>query len=168
MNILFSRYRQHLNSKDTIEEFQKYQKIFKKKKKIIILGNGGSNAIASHISQDMAKFHNKKAYSFSDAGMLSCFANDFGYENAFVKFLEYFSDNTSLVIIISSSGESKNIINSINYLEDKKINYGILTGFKKNNKANRISKNAIFKYHVNASDYGVVENMHQIFLHNAI
>lgn len=164
----FLNYLKHIKIASKSEDFLKYKKIFQKKKNIIILGNGGSNSVASHIAQDMTKFHNKKATSFSEPSMITCFANDFGYENAFVKYLEFYADKDFLVIVISSSGESKNIINVINFLEKKNISYGILTGFKKNNTAVTISKKAIFKYHVESDNYGIVECMHQIFLHNAI
>jgi len=153
-----------LNSK----EFELYHKAFKKFDKIIILGNGGSNSIASHISQDMVKFHNKNSLCFSDPSMLTCFINDFGMNNAYVKFLEYYCDKDTFVILISSRGESKNIINCVNYLNKNNIFFGVLTGFKKNNKVNKLSKKAIFNYHVKSNNYGVVECTHQIFLHGVI
>ena len=89
-------------------------------------------------------------------------------KNAYVKFLNFFSDQKSLVILISSSGESKNIINCVEYLEKNKISYGVLTGFDKTNKVRVKSKNALFNFHVNSKDYGVVECTHQIFLHGVI
>ena len=116
-----------------------------------------------NISQDMTKFHNKHSLSFSDPSMLTCFINDFGMNKAYVKFLNFYCDKRTLVILISSSGESRNIVNSVNYLEKKKISYGVLTGFNKQNKVKKISKNALFNFHVNSKSYGVVECTHQIF-----
>lgn len=167
-NKIFLNYINATKSILNSNEFIKYKKVFVKFNKIILIGNGGSNSTASHISQDMTKFHNKNSFSFSDPSMLTCFINDFGMENAYVKFLNFYSDKKTLVILISSSGESKNIINCVNYLEKKNISYGVLTGFKKNNKVRNKSKNAIFNFHINSKSYGVVECTHQIFLHGVI
>ena len=133
-NKIFLNYVTAVESITNTSEYVKYKKAFSKFKKVILIGNGGSNSIASHISQDMTKFHNKNAFSFSDPSMLTCFINDFGMSKAYVKFLNFYSDKKTLVILISSSGESKNIINCVTYLEKKKISYGVLTGF------NRITK----------------------------
>ena len=106
----FKEYIEALSSISINKEFSHFQRAWESFSKIIILGNGGSNAVASHISQDYVKFHNKKSLVFSDPSMLTCFINDFGMDNAFKKFLEFHADHDTLVILISSGGESKNII----------------------------------------------------------
>jgi len=73
--------------------------------------------------------------------------------------------------LISSSGESENILKVIKYCEANDYPYGILTGFAKSNSARvlgRLGRNAKFDYHVNSKDYGVVECVHQIFLHGVV
>lgn len=167
MTKIFNKYIQTV-SDINLQEYLKYKFAFEKFNKIIILGNGGSNSIASHISQDMAKMHNKKSLSFSDPSMLTCFINDFGMDKAYVKFLDIYGDKNTLFILISSSGQSENIVNCVNYLEKKRMSYGVLTGFKKNNKVRTTSKKALFNFHVNSKNYGVVECTHQIFLHGLI
>ena len=167
-NNIFLKYLDAIKPIISSPEFIKYKKAFNKFQKIILIGNGGSNSIASHISQDMTKFYNKKSLSFSDPSMLTCFINDFGMSNAYVKFLNFYADKKTLVILISSSGESKNIINCVTYLEKKKISYGVLTGFNKNNKVRTKSKNAMFNFHIDSKSYGIVECSHQIFLHGVI
>ena len=79
-----------------------------------------------------------------------------------------FLKKDTLVILISSGGESKNIINCSKFCENKNLKYGILTGFNPKNKLRKISKNAIWDYHINSSDYGIVECVHQIFLHGVV
>lgn len=167
MSSIFEIYSKHLNLID-LSEFSKYERSFHNYKYQIYLGNGGSNAISSHIAQDACKIHQKYALSFSDTSMLSCFANDFGYENIFVEFLKIFSKSETLVILISSSGNSQNIINALNWCQENNIHFGILTGFDKNNKCRKLSKNHLFDLHVNSDNYGVVECIHQILLHAAI
>jgi len=149
-------------------EYSKFSCAFNRYEKIIVIGNGGSNAIASHMSQDFVKFHKKKSLSFSDPSMLTCFINDFGMENAYVKFLEAYVDHETLVILISSSGNSQNIVNCVEYCEKENIPYGILTAFDKDNKMRSTAIVPQFNYYLNSHSYGVVECIHQIFLHRII
>jgi D-sedoheptulose 7-phosphate isomerase len=164
----FLNYIQALRGAHIEEQFSKFKDAFNKHNNIIILGNGGSNSVASHISQDYVKFHNKNSLVFSDPSMLTCFINDFGMENAYRKFLEYYATPETLCILISSGGESKNIINCIKYCESNTIPYGILTGFSFTNKSRSIANNALWDYHIDSKDYGIVECVHQIFLHGVV
>lgn len=135
-------------------------------KEIIIVGNGGSNSIASHISQDYTKVLDKKSFSFSDPSRLTCYINDYGSDDAYAEFLDDFTEKDTLVILISSSGNSMNIINAAKYCEDNKIVYLALTGFNKNNKLNNM--NPMWRWHVDSDDYGIVECTHQIILHSIL
>ena len=164
----FSEYLDALKCAHMECEFEKFKKAFDSHKRIIILGNGGSNSVASHISQDYMKFGKKKVSIFSDPSMLTMLANDFGYENAYLKFLEYHVEDDTLVILMSSGGESENIIKCQKYCEENKIDYGVLTGFFSNNRLRTRSKNAAFNYHIDSESYGVVECVHQIFLHGVV
>ncbi len=164
----FTQYIDALQDVNIDQQFKNFKNSWEKYNKIIILGNGGSNSVASHVSQDYIKFHKKKSLVFSDPSMITCFVNDFGMELAYQKFLEYFSDKNTLNILISSGGESKNIINCIKLCEKNNFPYGILTGFKSDNTARKISHNALWDYHINSSSYGIVECVHQIFLHGVV
>tara|TARA_Y100001938_G_scaffold144152_1_gene218251 strand:- start:99 stop:605 length:507 start_codon:yes stop_codon:yes gene_type:complete len=164
----FSEYITTLQSAHMEEEFDKFKKAFKDYNRIIILGNGGSNSVASHISQDYMKFHNKKVSILSDPSMITMLTNDFGYNNAYQKFLEYYVEKDTLVIIISSGGESLNMLKCVDWCEDNKINYGVLTGFEENNTIRGEATNALFNYYIDSKSYGVVECVHQIFLHGVV
>ena len=129
----FDEYIETLKSAHMEVEFFKFQKAFHTHPRVILLGNGGSNSVASHISQDYMKFHGKKVSVLSDPSMITMLTNDFGYEYAYQKFLEYYVEKDTLVIIISSGGESVNMLKCVDWCEDKKINYGVLTGFKSDN-----------------------------------
>ena len=92
--------------------FVKYLKQTKKNnKKVIIVGNGGSAAMASHVSVDLTKTCKIRSINFNEADLLTCFANDYGYENWVKKAADFSADKNDLFICISSSGMSKNIIN---------------------------------------------------------
>lgn len=159
----------HLSVLEESEAYTNFKSVFEEYEKFIIIGNGGSNSIASHISQDYVKKCGKYSLTFSDPSMLTCFINDYGMHNAYSQFVKNYITDDTFVILISSSGESKNILNVIKYMEvHENYNYGILTGFAKGNSARVLARNAQFDYHVNSKDYGVVECVHQIFLHGVV
>ena len=164
----FSEYIDTLKSAHMEEQFLRFELAFHTYKRIIILGNGGSSSVASHISQDYMKFHKKRVSILSDPSMITMLVNDFGYKKAYQKFLEYYVEDVTLVIIISSGGESKNMINCLEWCEKEFVSYGVLTGFDKNNTIRSIAKNALWNYHIASNDYGVVECVHQIFLHGVV
>ena len=89
----FREYIDTLESAHMEDEFQKYLNAFKSHKRIIILGNGGSSSVASHISQDYMKFHEKKVSILSDPSMITMLSNDYGYDNSYQKFLEYYVED---------------------------------------------------------------------------
>jgi D-sedoheptulose 7-phosphate isomerase len=148
------------------DSYEKFKKAIDDYQNIIILGNGGSSAIASHISQDYTKKLKKKSFTFSDSSRLTCYANDYGYEYAYSQFLSEFATQDTLVILISSSGNSQNIINCAKWCEDNKVSTVSLTGFSEQNTLKNMNmKNRIINYWVDSDDYGIVECVHMIFLH---
>jgi D-sedoheptulose 7-phosphate isomerase len=157
----------HNLNTDNLEYLKKI--ILENNSEIIILGNGGSNAISAHMAEDYTKALKKRGIAFTDGARLTCYANDYGYENTFSQYLEEFSTPDSLVILISSSGNSKNILNSALYCQKHNINYIILSGFNPNNQLRTLFKNnALIDFWVDSTDYGVVECVHEIILHSVI
>ena len=102
----FKEYVKALECADMGNEFQKFKEAFDSHERIIILGNGGSSSVASHISQDYMKFQGKRVSILSDPSMITMLTNDFGYEFAYQKFLEYYVEKETLVVLMSSGGES--------------------------------------------------------------
>tara|TARA_Y100000593_G_C4318040_1_gene342033 strand:- start:2647 stop:3159 length:513 start_codon:yes stop_codon:yes gene_type:complete len=138
---------------------------------VIIIGNGGSNAIASHIAVDYTKFLGKRCQAFTDASMLTCFFNDEGVDNAYKEYLSNFVQDDTAVILISSSGNSKNIIKAAEYCDSKNVPFITLTGFSPNNtvrKKYNNSKNNLLDIWVDSNSYAVVECMHMIYLHAVV
>ena len=115
----FTEYIEVLQSAHMGNEFQKFKEAFDSHDRVIVLGNGGSSSVASHISQDYMKFRGKKVSILSDPSMLTMLTNDFGYDWAYQKFLEYFVESDTLVIIMSSGGESQNMINCLQWCENE-------------------------------------------------
>ncbi len=133
---------------------------------IMLLGNGGSNTIASHIGNDYAKVCKKNVLTFSDSGRITAYANDYGYDLAYVNFIKDFENLSPLVILISSSGNSRNIVNAANYCIDQNLSFISLSGFDKSNYLNVVgARKGLLNFYVESNSYGVVECVHQIILH---
>ena len=157
----FSDLANDLNYNDFSKTIKFLKKIKKNKKKVIIVGNGGSAAMASHVSVDLTKICKIRATNFNEADLLTCFSNDYGYENWIKKALSFYADKGDLLICISSSGESKNIINGANFA--KKIGCKVITftGFDKKNKVKKIGH---INFWLNSKNYNLVEMTHHIWL----
>ena len=121
---------------------------------IILIGNGGSNSVASHIAQDYTKMLGKHAISFSDPSRLTCYINDYGRDEAYKKFIEHLGEPDTLVILMSSSGRSENILTAARHCKENNIQYCTLSGFDNDNPLNEM--NSDLSYHVDSHDYGVV------------
>lgn len=132
-----------------------------KKKKIIIIGNGGSSAIASHVSVDLTKNAKIRSINFNEADLLTCFSNDYGYKKVFSKSLEFYADKGDVVIIISSSGSSKNLLEAAKVAKKRKLILFTLTGFSKTNPLKKMGQINLW---VNSKAYNIVETVHQIWL----
>ena len=134
-------------------------------KRIYILGNGASAAIASHIANDLTKATKSKASTFHDPALITCFGNDFGYENWMKEALKHYAEEDDTVILISSSGRSENILNASNFAKEKNINLVSLTG---PNPKEEVIENSILHFSVNSKIYNVIECIHMIILTSAI
>ena len=158
-------YKKNLFERDVSKEIIKLKKLLLKTKKsnnkIIIVGNGGSAAIASHVSVDFTKVNNIRTINFNEAGLITCFANDYGFENWLAKALEYYSVKDDLVILISSSGRSPNIIKAAQRTKELKLKLVTLTGFDKNNPLKKLGDLNLW---VDSRAYNIIENTHLIWL----
>src|SRR3954467_5182329 len=100
------KFKEFLNSETIAKQIHESVTLVKNLKRIFFIGNGGSNSICSHMMEDFAKIARYPTFSFSDAALITCFSNDYGYENAMKEWLKiHFSEN-DLLIAISSSGKS--------------------------------------------------------------
>jgi len=134
----------------------------KNKKKIMIFGNGGSAAIASHVSVDLTKNANIRCTNYNESDLITCFANDYGYERWIEKTIDFYADHEDILILISSSGKSQNMINACKSARNKKISK-IIT-FTGHSKDNPLSKLGDINFWINSKAYNFVENAHQIWL----
>ena len=133
----------------------------KKKNKILIFGNGGSAAIASHVSVDLTKNAKIRTVNFNESDLITCFSNDYGFERWIEKAVDFYADKNDTLILISSSGKSKNMINACKAAKRKKIKVISFTGHAKNNPLSKIVNLSLW---INSKAYNFVENTHQIWL----
>ena len=108
------------------------------KKKLIIVGNGGSSAIASHVAVDFTKAAKIRAINFNEADLITCFANDYGYENWVAEALRAYADAGDVVILISSSGQSLNLVNAAKVAKEMGLEIVTLSGFLPSNPLRRM------------------------------
>lgn len=130
--------------------------------KIMFIGNGGSAGMASHLAIDYSKNGHLPAMAFSDAAALTCLGNDYGYEYIFAKQIEFHARKNDLLIAISSSGKSINILNGVAMA--RKIGCHVMTfsGFEP---SNPLSKLGDLNFYVDSMEYGFVEVAHMSLAH---
>lgn len=131
------------------------------KKNIFVFGNGGSSSTANHFANDMTKNAKIKTFSFSNDNLITCYSNDYGFKNWIRKTIEHYAKPGDLVIFISVSGNSENLVRGAKFCKSKKINSFSLTGLKKKNKLNSICDNFFW---INSSSYNQVEIIHHMIL----
>ncbi|MGN7611509.1 SIS domain-containing protein [Magnetococcales bacterium HHB-1] len=133
-----------------------------KSQSIYLIGNGGSAGVASHIANDFIKTAHLRAVLLHDPAILTCLANDYGYDNAYAKALERLAVKDDLLIAISSSGRSKNIIHAAKTMKKAKGEVITLSGFKQDNTLRGMGA---LNFWINSDNYGIVEIAHLFLLH---
>jgi D-sedoheptulose 7-phosphate isomerase len=130
--------------------------------KVFIFGNGGSAAISSHFSVDLTKNAGLRCVNFNEADLITCFANDYGFEHWVEKAIDFYGDEGDLLIAISSSGSSKNMLNGVKAARNGKFKAVVtLSGFDKDNPLCQLGDINLL---VNSRAYNFVENIHQVWL----
>ncbi|MFN8310693.1 MAG: SIS domain-containing protein [Chitinophagales bacterium] len=138
------------------------QKCQQEQKKIMLIGNGGSAGITSHMAIDFWKNGKVKATAFNDASLLTCLSNDYSYDEVFVKPIEMFGEPGDLLFAISSSGNSANIVNAAKAASAKGIHVVTFSGFQADNK---LRAAGVINFFVPAFSYGFVEVLHNYIIH---
>lgn len=144
------------------EIIRKVKKLKKSGNMLIFIGNGGSASIASHQAVDYWKNGGIPAIAFTDASLLTCISNDYGYEYVFEKPLNMFSKKGDVLIAMSSSGKSKNIINAVKSAKNRNLYIITMSGFSK---SNLLRSYGDLNFYVPSNAYGHVEIIHLILCH---
>ena len=134
-------------------------------KKLMFIGNGASASIASHLATDFWKNGGMRATAFNDSSLLTCIGNDYGYRHIFEKPVEMFADEGDILVAISSSGKSENIIRGTESALDRKCKVITMSGFER---GNPLSKIGDINFYVPAKEYGPVEILHTAICHSIL
>ena len=134
-------------------------------RQLIFIGNGGSAAIASHMAIDYLRNGGLRAVAFNDAAALTCVANDFGYEQVFAKQIEWRASAGDVLVAISSSGKSANILNAVAAARTAGCEVITLSGF---NAANPLRGLGDVNLYVASEQYGFVELAHLTLCHTIL
>ena len=140
------------------------------KSRIYIIGNGGSSATASHMVNDLgAGLRRRDIVNFDvmslgdNSPVVSAIANDIGYENIFFMQMKGLINPNDIVIAISCSGDSPNIVKAVDYAKDLGCKIIGITGFD----GGYLKVISDISFHINApkNEYGLVEDVHMILDH---
>lgn len=130
--------------------------------KLIFIGNGGSAGVASHLSIDHTKNGQIRAIAFNDSATITCLANDYSYEDVFSKQIEYYAYKNDILIAISSSGQSKNILKAVKTARMLGCKVFTYSGFNMNNPLRLLGD---LNFYINSKSYGFIEIAHLSLCH---
>lgn len=133
--------------------------------KLFFVGNGGSSAICSHMAADYTKNGGFKALAFNDGALVTCLANDLGYENGFASCIDWFGQPNDVLFAISSSGRSPNILTAVRAANQREMSVITLSGFDADNPLRSAGD---LGFYVPSRHYGTVEIAHLAICHHIL
>ncbi len=155
-----------------LEEITKFlEKNIKAKRRIFVCGNGGSASVANHflcdfnkgIKQSSKKKMNPKVFSLTSSNeLITAISNDINFNSIFEYQLENLSEKNDILFIISCSGKSKNILNSVKFAKKNKLKIISFIGFGSNQ---LIENSSNFLINLNVKNYGITEDIFQSMMH---
>lgn len=154
---------QKLDGESGLEQWCSYTKnLADKDNTIYFIGNGASAMMASHMAADGSKNAKFKALAFNDAAFLTAVSNDECYEQSFATPLARFARAEDMLISISSSGNSPNILKAIDVARKIGLLIITLSGMSEDNQSRKLGD---LNFYVPATTYGITECSHQVILH---
>jgi D-sedoheptulose 7-phosphate isomerase len=129
---------------------------------VFVLGNGGSSAIAAHVANDLTNVSRVHADALQNMAELTCHANDYGYDQAYARLLSHKMHANDLLLAISSSGKSSNLLHAVDMARQKGAKVITFTGFSSDNPLRQLGDVNLW---LDCRDYGIVEVGHQLLLH---
>lgn len=134
--------------------------------KLMFIGNGGSAGIASHMAIDYSKNGGLRSLAFNDGAALTCLGNDLGYENVFARQIEMHARPGDVLVAISSSGRSPNILRAVEAAGRTGAAFILtLSGFTPDNPLRSLGDANLY---VPSDQYGFVEITHLTLCHAAL
>ena len=167
--VFFDNYWDHykkllFDSRDDIKLIQiknLFLKISRNGGKVIFVGNGASASLASHAATDLTKQAHIKAIALNDHNLITALSNDYGYERWVEKALSYYASEKDLLVLISVSGESPNLVKAVEFAKNNFITSLSLTGSSRTNKLRNLTDYSLW---VNCKSYNIVESIQTIWI----
>jgi D-sedoheptulose 7-phosphate isomerase len=129
---------------------------------MFFVGNGASAMLSSHMAADSSKNGEFRCLAFNDAALLTAVSNDIAYEQCFAVPLRRFADKDDVLVTISSSGNSQNILKSIETAREMDLIIITLSGMKPDNRSRKLGD---INFFIPGETYGIVETSHLVLLH---
>jgi len=136
-----------------------------KRNTLYFIGNGGSAGIAVHMTADFLKNGRNKTHGMFDVSTITCLGNDFGYEYIFSEQIKMVAEKNDILVAISSSGNSLNIIQAVQEARKKECRVITFSGFKEENKLRQLGD---YNVYVPSLEYGIVESIHNMILQHIV
>lgn len=133
-----------------------------RKRTVYLIGNGASASMASHVAADLAKNAHVHTEVFSDLSLITAIANDLGFEEVFAEPLRRRVQEGDMLVAISSSGQSPNIIHAC---RETKNRGGLIITLSAMDSQNRLRKEGLLNFYLPAMTYGMAETCHAAILH---
>lgn len=161
----FARYKRVLFTSDVYNKLLHFRDLCKRVNetgnKLIFAGNGASASISSHAATDFTQHAKIRTICFNDHNLITAFSNDYGYENWVARALEAYADPGDIVVLISSSGQSPNIVNAAKYACEQELEVVTFTGFAPDNSLHSLG---LLNFWVDSRAYNIVESVHLIWV----
>jgi D-sedoheptulose 7-phosphate isomerase len=165
----FDQYRQLAFGRDVYETIERFRDLAvetrEKGGKMMFAGNGASASLSEHGAVDFTKQGGVRSITFHDPNLITCFANDYGYDNWMAKAVEHHAKPEDAVVLISVSGVSPSVVNAAKYARSASLPVVGFSGRDADNPLRRLSDIA---FYVPSHAYNVVECIHGIWLTAAI
>jgi len=137
-------------------------KVRENRKTVFLIGNGASASMASHVAADLAKNAHVRTEVFSDLSLITAIANDLSYEEVFAEPLRRRMTVGDMLVAISSSGQSSNILRAV---QETKHLGGLVVTLSAMKPDNKLRAHGILNFYVPAETYGLAETCHAAILH---
>ncbi|GAB2695507.1 SIS domain-containing protein [Aliiglaciecola aliphaticivorans] len=165
----FAKYKELAFEKSVYEPIEEFAELAKKVKhngkKLMFAGNGASAAIAAHGAVDFTKQGGVRGVTFNEADLITCFANDYGYDRWMEKAVEFYGDEGDVLVLISVSGTSPSVVEAAKYAKANGIKVVTFSGKSEDNALKALGD---INFWVDSAAYNIVECIHMIWLTTAI
>jgi D-sedoheptulose 7-phosphate isomerase len=152
----------HVNIRDSLVAFHDLAVQTRERGgKLMLAGNGASASIASHGAVDFTKQGRVRAIDFNEPNLITCLSNDYGFENFMAKAVELYAEDKDVLVLISVSGRSANVLKAARYARERGLPVVSFTGSATDNPLRTMSD---VEFWIESRAYNVVECMHMIWL----